>query len=101
MASKFSTPFFNKSPINQGGYEGGGDIGGQYIPVSNMYTDMFNKIGQAVISVDTRNKKKKQDDNFKKQYGDKPWYGDTSSQEYKQAYASHYGVQIPTIKTNK
>ena len=47
------------SPLEQGGYEGGGDIGAAYIPTASMYTNMFAKIGQAVIDVDARNKKKK------------------------------------------
>jgi hypothetical protein len=89
------------SPLEQGGYEGGGDIGAAYIPTAHMYTDMFAKIGQAVIDVDARNKKKKQDDKFKEQYGNETWYGDTDSQEYKKAYASHYGVQVPTYKKEK
>lgn len=88
-----------ETPLKQGGYEGGGDIGAAYIPTASMYTNMFAKIGQAVIDVDARNKKKKQDDNFKEQYGNETWYGDTDSADYKKAYASHYGVQVPTIKT--
>ena len=89
------------SPLEQGGYEGGGDIGVAYIPTAHMYTDMFAKIGQAAIDIDARNKKKKQDDKFKEQYGNETWYGDTDSQEYKKAYASHYGVQVPTYKKEK
>ena len=89
------------SPLEQGGYEGGGDIGAAYIPTAHMYTDMFAKIGQAAIDIDARNKKKKQDDKFKEQYGNETWYGDTDNQEYKKAYASHYGVQVPTYKKEK
>ena len=98
MASKFSTPFFNKSPINKEGYEGGGDIGGQYIPTSHMYTDMFNKIGKAAMDIDARNKKKGQDEDFADKHKNESWYGNTDSEEYKKAYASHYGVQVPTYK---
>lgn len=53
------------SPLEQGGYEGGGDIGAAYIPTAHMYTDMFAKIGQAVIDVDARNKKKNKTINLK------------------------------------
>lgn len=68
MSSPFSKKFCGKnpvkmSPLNQGGYEGGGDIEGKYyIPTGQMYADMFAKIGQAVSDIDEtvrKNKKKK------------------------------------------
>jgi hypothetical protein len=68
MSSPFSKKFCGKnpvkmSPLNQGGYEGGGDVEGKYyIPTGQMYADMFGKIGQAVADIDEtvrKNKKKK------------------------------------------
>ena len=54
------------SPLNQGGYEGGGDVEGKYyIPTGQMYADMFGKIGQAVSDIDEtirKNKKKKENE---------------------------------------
>ena len=54
------------SPLDQGGYVGGGDVAGAYyVPTGQMYADMFAKIGQAVADIDA-NKKKKEEDNKKK-----------------------------------
>lgn len=74
MSSPFSKKFCGKnpvkmSPLDQGGYEGGGDIEGKYyIPTGQMYADMFGKIGQAVADIDKtvrKNKKKKEKENGK------------------------------------
>jgi len=68
MSSPFSKKFCGKnpvkmSPLNQGGYEGGGDVEGKYyIPTGQMYADMFGKIRKAVADIDKtirKNKKKK------------------------------------------
>ena len=54
------------SPLEQGGYEGGGDIAGAYyVPTGHMYANMFAKIGQAVADIDA-NKKKKEENKKKK-----------------------------------
>jgi len=75
MSSPFSKKFCGKnpvkmSPLNQGGYEGGGDVEGKYyIPTGQMYADMFGKIGQAVADIDQtvkKNKNKKTEDFDKK-----------------------------------
>ena len=59
------------SPLDQGGYVGGGDIAGAYyVPTGQMYADMFAKIGQAVADIDKtvqKNKKKKEEDKKKKE----------------------------------
>tara|TARA_A100001011_G_scaffold378131_1_gene442567 strand:- start:119 stop:379 length:261 start_codon:yes stop_codon:yes gene_type:complete len=61
MSSPFQKMFTSKAPLNQGGYEGGGDIAGaQYVPTGSMYANMFAKIGQAISDIDA-NKKKKED----------------------------------------
>ena len=53
------------SPLDQGGYVGGGDIAGAYyVPTGQMYADMFAKIGQAVADIDA-NKNKKEEENGK------------------------------------
>ena len=50
------------SPLNQGGYEGGGDVAGAYyVPTGQMYADMFAKIVQAVADIDANKKKKEED----------------------------------------
>ena len=96
MASKFSTPFFNKSPINKEGYEGGGDIGGQYIPTSHMYTDMFNKIGKAAMDIDARNKSKDAEDKRKEDFSR------IGTDGYTQAmYDSEYQTKPQKYKENK
>ena len=83
MSSPFSKKFCSKnpvkmSPLNQGGYEGGGDVEGKYyIPTGQMYADMFGKIGQAVADIDqtvkkNKNKKDTTDlDKKTKEYGKK------------------------------
>jgi len=54
------------SPLDQGGYVGGGDVAGAYyVPTGQMYADMFAKIGQAVADIDA-NKQKKKDEKQKK-----------------------------------
>ena len=61
MSSPFQKMFTTKTPLRQGGYEGGGDIAGaQYVPTEQMYANMFAKIGQAVSDIGA-NKKKKED----------------------------------------
>jgi len=55
------------SPLDQGGYVGGGDVAGAYyVPTGQMYADMFTKIGQAVADIDKtvrKNKNKKEEEN--------------------------------------
>lgn len=59
MSSPFQKMFTSKAPLNQGGYEGGGDIAGaQYVPTGSMYANMFAKIGQAVSDIGANKKKK-------------------------------------------
>ena len=59
MSSPFQKMFTSKTPLNQGGYEGGGDIAGaQYVPTGQMYANMFAKIGQAVSDIGANKKKK-------------------------------------------
>ena len=62
------------SPLNQGGYEGGGDIAGAYyVPKAAMYSEMFSKIGQAIADIGShiaekkkgKNKNKKEEENGK------------------------------------
>ena len=71
MSSPFSKKFCGKnpvkmSPLDQSGYEGGGDVAGAYyVPTGQMYANMFAKIGQAVADIDKtirKNKKKKKED---------------------------------------
>ena len=82
MSSPFSKKFCGKnpvkmSPLDQGGYEGGGDVEGKYyIPTGQMYADMFGKIGQAVADIDANKQKKKDrknlsDQAYKIKYGEK------------------------------
>ena len=67
MSSPFQKMFTTKTPLNQGGYEGGGDIAGaQYVPTGSMYANMFAKIGQAIADIDA-NKKKKDKKDFNKE----------------------------------
>ena len=59
MSSPFQKMFTSKAPLNQGGYEGGGDIAGaQYVTTGSMYANMFAKIGQAISDIDANKKKK-------------------------------------------
>ena len=48
------------SPLEAGGYEGAADVVGAatYIPTAHMYTDMFNKIGQAAMDIESNIKNK-------------------------------------------
>lgn len=66
MSSPFQKMFTTKTPLRQGGYEGGGDIAGaQYVPTGQMYANMFAKIGQAVSDIDEtvrKNKNKKENE---------------------------------------
>ena len=58
------------SPLDQGGYEGGGDIAGAYyVPKAAMYSEMFGKIGQAVADIGSHiaEKKKGKDKNKKEE----------------------------------
>ena len=55
------------SPLDQGGYEGGGDIaGGYYVPKAAMYSEMFGKIGQAVADIGSHIAEKKKGKDKKK-----------------------------------
>ena len=76
MSSPFQKMFTTKTPFNQGGYVGGGDIAGaQYVPTGSMYSNMFAKIGEATANIidkpevkygDKRSKKER----FKESYPD-------------------------------
>tara|TARA_R100000353_G_scaffold16154_1_gene15550 strand:- start:1793 stop:2233 length:441 start_codon:yes stop_codon:yes gene_type:complete len=56
------------SPLDQGGYEGGGDIAGAYyVPKAAMYSEMFGKIGQAVADIGSHIAEKKKNKNKKKE----------------------------------
>ena len=76
MSSPFQKMFTTKTPLKQGGYEGGGDIAGaQYVPTGSMYANMFAKIGQAVSDIGAAKQKKKDatglsDDAYFKKYGE-------------------------------
>ena len=100
MSSPFSKKFCGKnpvkmSPLNQGGYEGGGDVEGKYyIPTGQMYADMFSKIGQAVADIDANKKKKDKEKKFQEKYG----HLSTDSKEYKDAYVLTFGIEKPTYK---
>jgi len=76
MSSPFSKKFCGKnpvkmSPLDQSGYEGGGDVAGAYyVPTGQMYANMFAKIGRAVADIDKtvqKNKKKKEEDKKKEE----------------------------------
>ena len=67
MSSPFQKMFTTKTPVHQGGYEGGGYMAGaQYVPTGSMYANMCAKIGQAVAEIDA-NKKKKDKKDFNKE----------------------------------
>ena len=73
MSSPFSKKFCGKnpvkmSPLNQGGYEGGGDVEGRYyIPTGQMYADMFAKIGEATANIIDKPEVKYGDNKSKKE----------------------------------
>ena len=63
-----STAPTKMSPLEQGGYEGGGDIaGGYYMPTAHMYVNMFAKIGQAVADIGSHIAEKKKNKNKNKE----------------------------------
>ena len=59
------------TPLKQGGYEGAADVVGAatYIPTAHMYTDMFNKIGQAAMDIEANIKDKKNKERQKEMAG--------------------------------
>ena len=73
------------SPLDQSGYEGGGDVKGKYyVPTGKMYADMFAKIGEAAANIidkpevkygDNKSKKEK----FKEAY---PNFNETAYDEF-------------------
>jgi len=79
------------SPLEAGGYEGGGDVAGAtYIPTAHMYTDMFNKIGQAAMDIESNIKGKEKSDDMKKWLAENPTKS-SDSEEYKNYYTKIYG----------
>jgi len=97
MSSPFSKKFCGKnpvkmSPLNQGGYEGGGDIAGAYyVPTGQMYADMFAKIGEATANIIDKPEVKYGDNKSKKeklaQYAERVW-GVTEGNLDDKAYAA-------------
>ena len=88
------------TPLKQGGYEGAADVVGAatYIPTAHMYTDMFNKIGQAAMDIESNMKGKEQSDEMKKWLKDNPTLT-ADSPEYKNKYTQVYGK--PPKSNNK
>jgi hypothetical protein len=86
------------SPLEAGGYEGAADVVGAatYIPTAHMYTDMFNKIGQAAMDIESNMKGKEKSDEMKKWLKDNPTLT-ADSPEYK--YTQVYGK--PPKSNNK
>jgi hypothetical protein len=90
------------SPVNQGGYEGAADTMGQaaYIPTAHMYTDMFNKIGQAVYDIDQRNKNKDKKDEQKRKASQIGQIVDGKLYT-KEMYDAEYSTKPQKYKENK
>lgn len=90
------------SPLEQGGYEGAADTIGQatYIPTAHMYTDMFNKIGQAVYDIDQRNKDKDNKDKQKEMAG-KIGQMVEGKLYTKEMYDAEYGTKPQKYKENE
>jgi len=66
-----STAPTKMSPLEQGGYVGGGDVAGAYyIPTGQMYMDMFSKIGQAIADIDANKNKKEEEEKRNKYWSD-------------------------------
>ena len=80
------------SPFEAGGYEGAADIVGAatYIPTAHMYTDMFTKIGQAAMDIESNIKNKDKSDKMKKWLKENPTKT-VDSDEYKNYYTQVYG----------
>tara|TARA_A100001011_G_C14290875_1_gene836141 strand:+ start:1942 stop:2466 length:525 start_codon:yes stop_codon:yes gene_type:complete len=79
------------SPLEAGGYEGGGDVAGAtYIPTAHMYTDMFNKIGQAAMDIESNIKGKEKSDEMNKWLANNSDFG-PETPEYKNKYTQIYG----------
>ena len=88
------------TPLIQGGYEGAADVVGAatYIPTAHMYTDMFTKIGQAAMDIESNMKGKEKADEMKKWLKDNPTLT-ADSPEYKNKYTQVYGK--PPKSNNK
>ena len=88
------------TPLKQGGYEGAADVVGAatYIPTAHMYTDMFTKIGQAAMDIESNMKGKEKADEMKKWLKDNPTLT-ADSPEYKNKYTQVYGK--PPKSNNK
>ena len=80
------------SPLEAGGYEGAADVVGAatYIPTAHMYTDMFNKIGQAAMDIESNIKGKEKSDDMNKWLAENPGFG-PDTPEYKNKYTQIYG----------
>ena len=82
------------SPFKAGGYEGAADVVGAatYIPTSHMYTDMFNKIGQAAMDIESNIKNKKSKEQQQK---------DLAAVEAGTMTQAQYDLKYPKAKTQK
>jgi len=82
------------TPLKQGGYEGAADVVGAatYIPTAHMYTDMFNKIGQAAMDIEANIKNKKTKEQQQK---------DLAAVEAGTMTQAQYDLKYPKAKTQK
>lgn len=82
------------SPLEAGGYEGAADVVGAatYIPTAHMYTDMFNKIGQAAMDIESNIKNKKSKEQQQK---------DLAAVEAGTMTKEQYDLKYPKAKTQK
>ena len=82
------------TPLKQGGYEGAADVVGAatYIPTAHMYTDMFNKIGQAAMDIESNIKNKKSKEQQQK---------DLAAVEAGTMTQAQYDLKYPKAKTQK
>jgi len=82
------------TPLKQGGYEGAADVVGAatYIPTAHMYTDMFNKIGQAAMDIEANIKNKKSKEQQQK---------DLAAVEAGTMTQAQYDLKYPKAKTQK
>ena len=83
-----------KTPLKQGGYVGAADVVGAatYIPTAHMYTDMFNKIGQAAMDIESNIKNKKSKEQQQK---------DLAAVETGTMTQAQYDLKYPKAKTQK
>ena len=82
------------TPLKQGGYEGAADVVGAatYIPTAHMYTDMFNKIGQAAMDIESNIKNKKSKEQQQR---------DLAAVEAGTMTQAQYDLKYPKAKTQK